>query len=81
MVMISRLLIILIGFGGAGAAAAVTSVISLNPPASNTLMVFVLLMMAFQGVVAIGLIAYGIWRPLHDWMEANAARRQGGSAG
>jgi len=78
--LMSRLLIVLIGLGGAGAAAAVTSVISLNPPASNALMVFVLLTMAFQGVVGISLIAYGIWRPLLDWMEASAERRQGGTA-
>jgi len=79
--LISRLLIVLIGFGGASVAAIVSSVVSLNPPASNALMVFVLLTMAFQGVIGISLIAYGIWRPLRDWMEASAERRQGRSAG
>ena len=53
----------LVGAATAGAAAT----ISLNPPASNALMVFVLSIAAVQGVISIALVGYGVWRPMRNW--------------
>jgi len=60
--------VVLIGLVGA-AIALITSVISLNPPVSNLLMFAVLAMMAFQGVIAVGLVVYGVWRPFWRWLQ------------
>jgi len=73
--MVSRILVVIVGIVGASIAGLVTSVISLNPPASNTLMAWVFLMMAFQALVSVALIVFGVYKPIRDWLEARAAER------
>jgi hypothetical protein len=66
---IARPLVVLLGVAALGAAAGVSSVISLNPAGGDALMYWVLIMMAWQGVIGVGLIIYGAWLPLRRWMR------------
>jgi hypothetical protein len=70
--MVWRPLVVLFGLVQT-AIALITGVISLNPPASDALMISVFAMMAAQGVIGIGLIVYGVWRPFRRWLEERSA--------
>ena len=67
-IVVWRPLVVLFGVGGMGAAAMVTSAISLDAPASNTLMIWVFFVMAFQATISVGLIVYGAWGPIKRWL-------------
>ena len=67
--LIWRQLVVLTGVAGA-TAALVASVISLNPPVSDALMIFVFLMMAADGGMGVWLVFYGVWRRVHGrWQD------------
>lgn len=72
--MVLRVAVVLTGLVGASIAGLVTTLVSLNPPASNTLMALVFLIMAVQAVVSIGLIVFGIYRPIREWLAERAAQ-------
>jgi hypothetical protein len=59
-----RPLVVLVGLGGLGGAGLIAAFVSPNPPASEAVTVFGLLMMVVQGVVGVGLIVAGLWGPL-----------------
>jgi hypothetical protein len=52
------------------APAFIMSAASQNPMASNSLMVFVLALMAFQGLVGIACIVAGVWGPVSRLLGA-----------
>jgi len=72
-IFIWRPLLVLLGAGGLAAATLVAALVRDNPYA-NIVMGWVLLVLAFQAAVSIGLIIYGVWRPIHRWAEERAAR-------
>ncbi len=72
-ILIWRPLVLMLGFGGVGAAALATAVIN-DSLYARVVMGWVLLVTAFQAVVSIGLIVYGAWPPIHRWAEARAAK-------
>ncbi len=65
-----RPLVVMVGLGGLGGAGLMTSIVSLNPAASDAVMAFGLFLMALQAVVSIGLIVAGVWGPVRRWAGA-----------
>jgi len=59
---------------GAPAALAVGLANVRDNPFATLVMSWVLLVLAFEAVVGVGLIIYGVWRPVHRWADAKAAK-------
>ena len=62
--MVWRPLVVLAGLLGLGEAAVVTTVVSLNPVATDSLMYFVFVLMALQAVFAVGCLVAAVWGPI-----------------
>jgi hypothetical protein len=70
-----RLLIAVAGLAVLFIDAYVTGRVSLNPATASVVMVWGWLAIAFSAAVGIAAVAFGIYRPIHDWLGARSAER------